>query len=87
MGDDIEERAQLIGARARRLLADEEAQWGGYCLPGCPNCAIGFAREQLDEERGWNVTEKSRAASDAAMRRAAELVEDADLHERCAPGW
>lgn len=68
--DNIEERAQIIAARAQRLLAGEETQWEGYCHPGCPKCAIEFAREQLDEERGWDATEESCATSEAAMCRA-----------------
>lgn len=85
--DELEERAQLIAARAKRLLVDEFAQWEGYCVPGCPNCAIEFAREQLDEELGWGTTEESCATSEAATRRAADLVEGTGIHERCSPGW
>lgn len=86
-GDELAERAQLIAARAKRLLVDEFTQWEGYCLPGCANCAIEFAREQLDEEQGWDATEESRATSEAAMRRAVDLVEDAGIHERGRLGW
>ncbi len=69
VGGDEDERAHLIAVRARRLLSDEEADWVGYCLPGCPYCAVELAREQLDEECAWTATSGGRATSEAAMRR------------------
>ena len=80
--DDIESRARLIAARAQRLLDDEEADWSGYCLPGCSLCAIELAREQLDEERYWTAAEEARAAGDEAMRQARGMVEGTGLYER-----
>ena len=86
--DEVAERTHLIAARARRLLYEcDQAEWGLYCVPGCPHCAVELAREQLDEERGWATTEESRATSEAAMRCAADLVEGAGIQERCSPGW
>lgn len=82
MGREKEERARLIAARARRLLADEEADWVDYCVPGCPYCAVELAREQFDEEQGWAVTAESRDTSEVAMRTAVALLRDTGVHER-----
>jgi len=79
---DAEERTHLIAARARRLLMDEEAEWIGYCHPGCPYCVVEQAREQLDEERGWATTDESRATSEVAMQAAIGLVDADGIHER-----
>lgn len=84
VGGDEEERAHLIAVRAQRLLADEEAQWEEYCLPGCAYCALELAREQLDEERGWSTTAESRDTSEIAMRTALALLRDtASTSARC----
>ena len=80
--DELEERAQLIAARAERLLVDEFAQWEGYCLPGCPNCAIEFAREQLDEELGWGTTEEMRFAP---SERASAVISGGDCAHAALP--
>ena len=84
--DELEARAQLIVARAKRLLLDELTQWEEYCFPGCANCAIVLAREQLDEEQGWGTSEESCVTSEAAMRWAAALVAGTGMHERLGPG-
>lgn len=76
VGGDEEDRARLIAARARRLLADEDAQWEGYCLPACAYCALELAREQLDEEQGWSATAESRDTSEIAMQTAVALLRD-----------
>jgi hypothetical protein len=82
VGGDEEERAHLIAVRAKRLLADEDAQWEEYCRPGCAYCALELAREQLDEEQGWSTTAESRDTSEVAMRTAVALLRDTGVHER-----
>ncbi len=82
VGGDEEERAQLIAVRAKRLLADEYAQWEGYCVPGCAYCALELAREQLDEEQAWSTTAASRDTTEVAMRAAVALLRDTGVHER-----
>jgi hypothetical protein len=67
---EIEVRARQIAAKARSLLADDEADWTGYCLPGCPLCAIELAREQFGEERGWSDLDAAPSANDDPMKRA-----------------
>lgn len=79
--EEIERRAQILAATARRTI-DTFEDPSEYCHPACPRCALELARANLEGQHGWACCDAARAITDSAAELAAQWLRVATVTDR-----